>query len=500
MIIIFLCSKSVIKMSDVFSSKLVKMISTFDSVELKEFDMWLNSPWANSNKALVTIVRILKPYHPDFNSGKLTKEKLFKKVLPKGKYSLSRINNMLSEGFHAAEQFVIFQKLKKDANLKQSLLLWELQNRSLEEWFFKSMDKEINRLEEKQLKEWEEHIDLLRLHRQVYHHPNSKTRMIPGSPTIVRVGEELELIYLLEQAATINEKIFRNRFLKNENHDIEKELRKWSVVAEECKHPSVELYRLRFSYNEENEVQVFWGIWEYLKENYSQLSEKELKIHLLSLVNDHGALFIRKKVPYKDVFPLYKLCIKTGILFDNGRLSKARYSKVVASGNGYQDFEFTESFIANHTDKLQKEIQSDACNWALAHTSYRKGELNKSLDILIGHSFKDDLFLRITKQLTLQNYFDLFLKDDTYQTYLFNYFDSYEKWLLREKLRKRSKMKGALNFVQVTRKMAKAYLSNNFSEVRFKTILKNVEKISAAGWVKERQNRIIELKNSGHLS
>ena len=210
-------------MSDIFSSKFIKIIRTFNVEELKDFEMWLNSPWANSNKALVPLLQKLKPYYPDFNKGKLTKEKLFKKILPNRKYSLSRINNLLSDGFHAAKEFIIFQNLKNDENLKQDLLTKELQERYLEDWFFKTIDTEIERLETKELKEWEDHIDLLKLHRRVYHHPNAATRGIPGSQTISKIGQETELVYLLEQAATINEKIFRNRILKNENHDVEKE-------------------------------------------------------------------------------------------------------------------------------------------------------------------------------------------------------------------------------------------------------------------------------------
>ena len=82
-------------MSSVFSSKFVRLLKTFTSEELKSFEMWLQSPWCNSNKNLIRLFQVLKKYYPDFGNEKLSKEKLFKKVLPNGKFSDRRMNNFL---------------------------------------------------------------------------------------------------------------------------------------------------------------------------------------------------------------------------------------------------------------------------------------------------------------------------------------------------------------------------------------------------------------------
>ena len=74
----------------------------------------------------------------------------------------------------------------------------------MDEWFFKDIQKEIDRVEKKEIKDWEDHLDLLRWNRLIYHHPNQTLRIQPGSKTIVKMGEQLDLVYLLEQAAIIN--------------------------------------------------------------------------------------------------------------------------------------------------------------------------------------------------------------------------------------------------------------------------------------------------------
>lgn len=65
------------------------------------------------------------------------------------------------------------------------------------------------------------------------------------------MNEQIDLVYLLEKAALINEMIFRNRLLKGENHEVETELKKWCAASEGVHHPSIELYRVRFAYTEE---------------------------------------------------------------------------------------------------------------------------------------------------------------------------------------------------------------------------------------------------------
>ena len=187
----------------VFTSKFVQTLKTFSVTELKSFEQWLNSPWCNSNKNLSKLVEKLKKYYPGFDNEKLTKEKLFKQVLPKGKFSDRRMNNLLSEGYLAAKQFLIFNNLSNNENLQKDLLTQEFQNRHLEDWFFRDTNKEIERLENKEIKDWEDHLDLLRLHRRIYHHPNQNPRMQPGGQTIVKMGKQLDLVYLLEKAAII---------------------------------------------------------------------------------------------------------------------------------------------------------------------------------------------------------------------------------------------------------------------------------------------------------
>ena len=500
MIFIYLWKFKIIKKRPVFTSKFVKILKTFSKSELRDFELWLQSPWANAHKVLVPLLQAFKPYHPEFNKGKLTKEKLLKRVQPEGTYSLSRINNLLSKGFIAAEEFMIYQYLKKDENLRKDILNRELQNRHLEDWFFKNINSEIDRLESKEVKDWEDHLDLLRLHRRFYHHPNASTRMQPGGRTIIEMGNQLDLAYLLEKASIINEKIFRNRILKDEDHEVEMELNIWKVAAEESNHPAVALYRMRFEYDNENRLDNFFRLKNTFLSNYQLINKKEQKIHLLSLINDYSGLFKAGKLKYVDSLPLLKLGIETEVFFDNGKLSTSKYFTIISVSNTKGDFKFTEYFLSNYTEKLDQKDQEDALNWAKAHTLYRKGSLSQSIDYLISYKYKNTVFLFATKILTTQVYFDLYLKDKSYQEYLLSYFDSFEKWILREKTNNKKLNKGYLKFIQSARKLTMIYSEVEFDEEKFNQILLKETNIQAFDWLKRKKSQVLEMRKSGHSS
>jgi hypothetical protein len=420
---------------------------------------------------------------------------LFKQVLPSGKYSDRRMNNLLSEGYQAAERFLIFQKLSEDHKLQKDLLSQEFQSRHLEDWFFRDIQKEIIRLEEKEVKDWEDHLDLLRLNRRMYHHPNQNPRMQAGGETIVKMGEQLDLVYLLEKAAIIKEKIARNRIIKDENYEIETELEKWRSACKDIQHPALDFYKMRFAYTEEDRIKQYFILRDAFLSGYEKLNLKEQKIHLIGLLNDASLMFRMGHLEIIETLPLYKLGLKTGILLHKGKLTYNTFTIIVTVSNTKKDFAFTKQFIADYKDKLDGKFQEEAITWAKAHMAYYKEDYNTALDLLLTSENKSNYFQLLSRSLTTQVYFDLYLSDNSYQEYLLNYFDSFERWLSREKFKSEFTKKGFIKFVQKCRALEKHYSNLNFQSEKVKDLLSE-ENIQGLTWLKEKQNIILKLRSS----
>jgi len=85
----------------------------------------------------------------------------------------------------------------------------------------------------------------------------------------------------------------------------------------------------------------------------------------------------------------------------------------------------------------------------------------------------------------------------TYQFYLFNYFDSFEKWITREKFRSQLVKKSYLRFVQICRTLAKSHNELAFNKEKIEKLIENENNLQAAKWIKNKILEIIQLKHGG---
>lgn len=482
------------KMSDLLTSKFVRLLQTFDEAEVKGFDIWLRSPWCNANKNLPRLLACLKPYYPGYSDPKLTKERLFRQILPKGKFSERRINNLLSEAYLAAEKFLVFQRFSMERGMQEDLLAREFQSRRLDDWFFKTSTREIDLLEAKPVKDWEDHLGLFRLHRRIYQHPNADSRIHGGHATLEKMNTHLDLLYLLEKAAVINEMIFRNRFYQEDHFDVSAALRNWNKVAEGGRHPALDLYRMRFSGNDKDLLLQFQHLKAAFMERFDALNAHEQRIHLLSLLNDAKQLIKAGALDITESLPLYQLGLTAGILLTQGQLTQNTYMTIVSASNTKGAFDFTARFMDTYTVCLAEEIRDDCAHWARAHTAYWQKDLETCLTILQAYHFRNVHFQMISRVLGAQAYFDLYLADASYQSYLFHFLDAFEKWLSRDKIWAKSNTGAFLRFVQVCRALARYYADADPKPQKIKNLLKNEHNIQALNWLKLKLEEVLRLK------
>ncbi len=482
-----------------FTSKFTRLLQTFDPSTLKAFEVWLQSPWCNSNKNLPRLLEQLMRFYPDFDDLKLTKERLFQKILPSGKYSESRMNNLLSEAYQAAEKFVVFQRFSREEVMQQALLAREFQERGLDDWFSRTAELEIERLEKKEVKDWEEHLSLFQWHRRVYDHSSQAARAASGQDTVEQMDRALDRLYLLEKAAIINEMQFRNKLFHGEHKDVTDAAEHWRRGSAGLQHPALALYRMRFAPGKKKDMlQHYRSLHSAFLENFGQLNPRDQKIHLLSLLNDTMLLIKSGDLDITECLELYKLGLEAGAVAGHGNITGNTFINIVTASNTKGSFDFTQEFLATYSKCLNDKIREDVVQWAMAHTAYWQGDLEASLDVLSKYDFQTHNLQLIGRVLTTQVYFDLHLEQDAYQTYLFNYLDTFEKWLSREKIWSKGNTVAFLRFVQKCRALAKYHAGADPQPQKLEKLFAKERNIQALNWLKQRKEAVLTLKKS-HL-
>ena len=111
--------------------RLIKILSTLSQEEWKEFIKFVNSPYFNKGRNYSSLMKELKKFHPGFDSPKLTKEYLYKKIY-KGKiYKETVMNTIISGLYSLAIDFLVqIDHMHKEFE-KNIGLLYQLSSRNL---------------------------------------------------------------------------------------------------------------------------------------------------------------------------------------------------------------------------------------------------------------------------------------------------------------------------------------------------------------------------------
>ena len=90
-----------------------EILKTLQKEDLKNFDNFINSPYHNSNKALIALYNSLRKFHPHYSAEKLSYEYLYKKLYPGKKFSERTIKNRLTEFAQLLRDFLVNERSKE---------------------------------------------------------------------------------------------------------------------------------------------------------------------------------------------------------------------------------------------------------------------------------------------------------------------------------------------------------------------------------------------------
>ncbi len=92
-----------------FSNIAIDLLKTLSKEETKKFDAFINSPYYNTNTAVIRLFNTIKKYAPEFTDDSLRREKLFKKVYPGKTYNELSLRNRFSELADLVRKFIALQ-------------------------------------------------------------------------------------------------------------------------------------------------------------------------------------------------------------------------------------------------------------------------------------------------------------------------------------------------------------------------------------------------------
>ncbi len=473
-------------------SKLIALLRSIKPEEQRWLAKWVRSPYYNSNEWVVALFDHLRKYAPGYDSPKITKEAIFKHVFPDKPYDSQRLRVLMFRLSGLVEEFLVAQRLKQGRLLHQQLLQAELGERNQYELFLKQNQSLAEQLEQSPYRDEYYYLARWRQQHDHFFHPRT-ARYGFSADQLEGIMQNLDAFYILSKMRYSAE--LRNR------QNILPEAYEIALLGESIqlaeKHPVFggdkvfQAYRDILALMEQPENESIYRRLEDIAYHHLHLLCPADQASLLRyLVNTSIQLYNKGKQEYLGrQFRLYQLGLEKALFLDEGKLSDTTFLNIIVTASVLGELDWIEKFIARYAPALPAAQQVDAVSLATAYWYFAKGDFSASNALLQQVESSGLQYQLRVKSLSLRNYFELFLQDDTYYDLVVYESKAFGKFLRRNEKISSGRAQGYLNLASSLRKLAGLKAGGQLSSDKLAKLRKKLERegsVVARPWLMEK--------------
>jgi len=479
-----------------YNSKIIGLLKTFSSLELKKFEDFVNSPFFNKVQNVSRLFDAIKGYYPHFNSEMLGKQKIYDKLYPGKKYNDERMRNLSSDLLNLGKEFLSQTKFLSDPFFPDKFLLDGLK------------EKKLDTLYNKHLKSTEDYLE--NTHRFDGNYFLCKTHLEISRITFYLSRNMLEsyfksyldfsehiVVYLLLELVAASEGMNRsglmlNLDLKNnlvqmliKDVDFKKSIE--HLRKKDSKYAGLlEIYYAKYNaFLKPDTDSYYFEYRDLFYTNINPLSRKEkynLYTDLLAIC--HIKIRSGKENFKKEAFEIYKKMLNEGTYsyLENDFMNVIFYRGIVYRCVALEEIDWLEKFTRQYLDKLDPAYREDMSLYSQAIIQFIRKDFEKTLECfsrISSDSFEIKLDI---KNFSLICYYELNAIEQ-----VLSLIDSYEHFILKNKSVSLQSKLFYGKFIKYTRLLIKIKLkSKNFNFSKLKKEVINDLEIANKSWLLEK--------------
>ncbi len=471
--------------------KLFKILRSLEAGELRRLRKFFASPFFTPNPHHSRLLEALLPHHPHYRGKKLSREALWDTLFPQEPFDEQRLKKMLTEFTHLLEQFLVVQGALQNPLEFNRLLMEGYRRRKTDDLFFKTSGKLQQQLEKMAHRGEVYHLEKHRLHQRVYF-SSDKTR----DYTHLRLAlDALDQYYALSKALIACEAHTRQRIFR-ESHELElmEELRAFVRRKAFFGTPLHELLYLLLDLFEKLDVAVFEKAIGIFRQGHGTFAPEEKEFVFFVLLN--FAISLSQRGHRESVrlgFELYQFGLAEGMLVKNGTLSDATFLNIVSTGVVLGEFDWLESFIKDYQRYLDPALREDVVTAARATILFVRREYSACRDLLLNYNTLNVFYKLRMRGLLLRVFYEEMSQDDSLYFPLVSHSQAFEKFLRRNRRLSENRAGSYLEFVKITRQLAKVTYNNTRSSKTLKRLQAKIETTPTLAYREWLQEKLAEL-------
>lgn len=468
-------------MKDNFQTSLLySALKTLDNQGIKDFDLYLNSPFFNKNKELIDFWKLLRRKMAQSSKTQISKKNLFAALYPVENFKDSKIRLMMSDLYSHFENYLIHSDSKLSTQKSNNVVIKYYRENGLEKHFVKKL-KSIHRENEKShIKNEQFFTELSNLSFQNYLFEYTRKRSsIEALQDCLKNTDYSLILIKLNQACTL---AAYSAVYKTE---IEIEFLEEVLTFVEKNNlesiPAIAIYYNCYKLHQEGGEGYFPTYQKLLKEHIHVLNPEETRDIFLMGINYCIRLINKGNAPMSEpLLKLFEIGLEGDHLLVNGVLSRYTYRNIVTVGLISKDYEWVEKFIFDYKPKLDLKYRESMFTLNLAILKYEQKVYDEVLDLLHQYESKDLLLNLFGKTILLKVYYI-----QNSHKLLDSHLDAMEVFIRRKKIIGYHRT-NYMNIIKYTRKLIKLNPYDHSAKAKLHEEVQNAENIAEKKWLLEK--------------
>jgi len=477
-------------------SKFINLLKTFSKEEFRNFGFFIQSPYFNRETTLISVFNIVKSDYPGFESDKINKKNVFKKLYPGKVYNDNLIRNLISDLLKLTELYLISVRQKAESFQSRYYLLKEITNRK-QKILFETNFRKANELLKKNLIRDEiyyQHLFSLEDERRRNVVVNS-SKVLYQDDNLNSQAKILNIQHLIE-----NIKLYAIMYhQKKYTHDHNFDFTFFEIVTEYIKNNYNQFINIPYIivfYNcvmlfKTEENKYFDALKKEMEKSYKSFSLTDRKNMFVVLTNH-----INTQIKYgnydliKERFEIYREFIRTkAYLEGNSFMAHYIYNAAAMSAIDIKEFEWAEKFILKYKSQLHIDFKEPVFNYCYANLYLQKENYKKALEHL-SKVIPFDISFKLNVNISLLKIYFCLKETDAFYSLI----DSFRHFLKRNIKLRRADVLFNTNFITVSKKLYNILISlKGIDRSEIKSLKKYVESlnnISSKKWILEEIGKV----------
>jgi hypothetical protein len=501
------------KKDTILRHPLFEILKTFSKNELHYLRKFLNSPYCNNRKILLSIYDRIIKFYPYFNSKMLTKEYIYGAISNSEDYNDNSIRGLISMLNNSVHNFIISEKIQSDELVCANYLLKELNRRNLQKSFMhkiETTEKQFGKIGITDTRFFFQKFlyDIQKLNYSFLHDDtgSAKKHVEMHADKIDGIAISLYLNFISEVISDyIKLIVYHYTYGTEYNNSVFKKIvdsirpENFQMVTNEKTSYGyfLELYTKLLNSFEKVDDDAIFSEYKRTVFQYSEyLSKDELGFQISSLLNlceIKRSLSLSESI-LKEEFELYLFLVKNDLYKESKTdiLPLDLFRNVIIAGLKLGKFSEVEEFINANYKKLHEEERTNCYNYGYAMLKFAQGEFNESIKFNLQVTLDHFMFKFDLRNLTLKIYYEggefVKAKDMIYQ---------YHRFLKESEFVNPERMQFQSNFLDYTEQLIKyqTALEKNNTDMEFlKTKISDEKQTSNKEWLLQKVDELTAKK------